>query len=281
MSDTFDPYHKWLGIPRDEQPPNHYRLLGIAAFESDADVIDAAANQRMAYLQDMAVGPQVVHSQRLLNEISTARRCLLNTDAKATYDAQLRQHQVAQQPGSPPAAEAPFVPIINTDVPAATPAVDRTSTRQPASDRKRLDKSARQVAGNADETVSAVKLSPAWIAAFSSIGVLSVLIALFLIFGGKGGEQARTIGGKGSIAGSATFKVQWNLDERQAALMMIDGQEVFDSQKKFPDKTETLSFNVAPGEHDFYFERDGYRAIRYSYRFLPGESNRIALKWRR
>ena len=34
---TFDPYHKWLGILPEEQPPNHYRLLGIVDFESDED----------------------------------------------------------------------------------------------------------------------------------------------------------------------------------------------------------------------------------------------------
>ena len=31
----FNAYHKWLGIPPEEQPPNHYRLLGIALFEKD------------------------------------------------------------------------------------------------------------------------------------------------------------------------------------------------------------------------------------------------------
>jgi hypothetical protein len=48
MTMSFDPYHKWLGIPSREQPPNHYRLLGISLFESDPDVIDAAANRQMA-----------------------------------------------------------------------------------------------------------------------------------------------------------------------------------------------------------------------------------------
>ena len=57
MNAEFDPYHKWLGIPASEQPAHHYRLLGVALFEQDLDVIDAAANQRMAYLQDMASGP--------------------------------------------------------------------------------------------------------------------------------------------------------------------------------------------------------------------------------
>ena len=43
MSDTFDPYYKWLGIPPKDQPPNHYRLLGIDLFTPDPDVIESAA----------------------------------------------------------------------------------------------------------------------------------------------------------------------------------------------------------------------------------------------
>jgi len=89
MSEQFDPYHKWLAIPPQEQPPHCYRLLGIAEFEEDADVIDAAANQRMSYLQDMAAGPHMAESQRLLNEVSAARRQLLNPETKARYDAEL------------------------------------------------------------------------------------------------------------------------------------------------------------------------------------------------
>ena len=44
MAESFDPYHVWLGIPPDEQPPNRYRLLGIRAFEANQDVIDNAAD---------------------------------------------------------------------------------------------------------------------------------------------------------------------------------------------------------------------------------------------
>ena len=40
MSNPFDPYHQWLGIPPKKQPPNHYTLLGLDAFESNPDVID-------------------------------------------------------------------------------------------------------------------------------------------------------------------------------------------------------------------------------------------------
>ena len=54
----FDPLHKWLGIPPDEQPPNHYRLLGITVYENDPDVIDAAADKQLAFLHDLTNGEQ-------------------------------------------------------------------------------------------------------------------------------------------------------------------------------------------------------------------------------
>lgn len=107
MADTFDAYHKWLGIAPSQQPATHYRLLGIEAFESDADVIEAAANQRMSYLQDFTTGPHVATAQKILNEIAAARRCLLNAEARATYDEQLKQTTAAMDPESGSPEEAP------------------------------------------------------------------------------------------------------------------------------------------------------------------------------
>jgi hypothetical protein len=49
------PYHKWLGIPPEEQPPNHYRLLAIPKYESD--VIETAAEQRTLLLRTFQTGP--------------------------------------------------------------------------------------------------------------------------------------------------------------------------------------------------------------------------------
>jgi hypothetical protein len=85
----FDPYHKWLGIPPKDQPPNHYRLLALDLFESDPEVIDTAANRQMSYLQQRAAGQHAALSQKLLNEISVARLCLLDTKKKVEYDEQL------------------------------------------------------------------------------------------------------------------------------------------------------------------------------------------------
>lgn len=101
MAQGFDPYHTWLGIRPEEQPPNHYRLLGIALFEDDASVIANAADQRMVYLRTFQSGKHSALSQRLLNEVAAANLCLLNTRKKAAYDAKLRQtiEAASPQPG--------------------------------------------------------------------------------------------------------------------------------------------------------------------------------------
>lgn len=96
MSESFDPYLQWLGIREPERPPNHYRLLGIDLFESDPQVIANAADRQMAYVRMFQSGPHAALSQRLLNEIATARVCLLTSERKAVYDAQLRGQTTSQ-----------------------------------------------------------------------------------------------------------------------------------------------------------------------------------------
>ena len=96
MAEKFDPYHKWLGISPQNQPPDLYRLLAIERFERDVEVIEAAANRQMAYIQSCATGPYVEHSQELLNEIAAARLCLLDVRRKAEYDAVLRDKLLAR-----------------------------------------------------------------------------------------------------------------------------------------------------------------------------------------
>ena len=91
MADAFDAYHKWLSIPPHEQPPDHYRLLGLGLFESDPDVIQAAADRQMAHVQTYKNGPHADLSQKLLNEISAAKLCLLKPERRKAYDEQLRR----------------------------------------------------------------------------------------------------------------------------------------------------------------------------------------------
>ncbi len=97
---TFDPYHQWLGIPAAEQPPNHYRLLGVPLLESDPDVIEAAAERQTVFLRTLQIGPQSELAERILNEVARARVTLLNSDSKRVYDETLGQ----QPTTAPPAA---------------------------------------------------------------------------------------------------------------------------------------------------------------------------------
>ncbi len=73
MTETFDFYDKWLGIPPEEQPADYYRLLGIKKFESDLDVIINAADKQMGHIKTFQNGPYYAESQEFLNEISAAR----------------------------------------------------------------------------------------------------------------------------------------------------------------------------------------------------------------
>jgi hypothetical protein len=109
---TFDPYHKWLGIPPEEQPPTHYRLLGVKSMESDIDVIESAADQRMAHLRTFQGGPRADASQKLLNEVAAAKVCLCDPARKAAYDAMLRD-------AAPVAPVAIPVPLPAVSVPKA------------------------------------------------------------------------------------------------------------------------------------------------------------------
>ena len=116
MSSEVDPYHLWLGIPPREQPPHHYRLLGIALFEDSADVISMAAQRQMAHVKQLAAGPHVELSQQVLNALAAARVCLLDPRRKSHYDAEL-QRRIGGSPTPPPVASGP--PLVASGPPSA------------------------------------------------------------------------------------------------------------------------------------------------------------------
>ena len=123
MGQAFDPYHKWLGIPPEEQPANHYRLLGIQDFEEDPDVVQSAADQRMAHLRTYQTGRYADWSQRLLNEVAAAKICLLNPAKKAAYDEHLRETKQSQSPQVQPALDHPFDVVADEPRPRASSAL--------------------------------------------------------------------------------------------------------------------------------------------------------------
>jgi hypothetical protein len=109
MSDDFDYYYKWFGIPPVDQPPNHYRLLGVPDFTEDSEVIANAADARATQLRTFQLGPRSALSQQVLNEVSRARVCLLNPDTRAAYAAELRAPN-ARQSEQPLASQVVVAP---------------------------------------------------------------------------------------------------------------------------------------------------------------------------
>ncbi len=116
MQDGFDPYHKWLGIPPQDQPPHHYRLLAISLFESDPEVIEGAADQRMGHVRTFQRGLHSTLSQRILNELAAARVCLLSAEKKQAYDTDLRS-RLTPAPPLPPPQQPPMPTVLSAPPP--------------------------------------------------------------------------------------------------------------------------------------------------------------------
>lgn len=137
---VFDPYHKWLGIPPTEQPPTYYRLLGLSPLEQDPDVIDNAADGRMAMLRSVQGGPHFRLSQELQSEIAKARTCLLNPEFKRRYDAAIVGEvaavpSLAEKMEAPPAVEMPAKSSLEIDQHRPAPRPSRFRMRRPSARR--------------------------------------------------------------------------------------------------------------------------------------------------
>ncbi len=212
MAETFDPYRMWLGIPATEQPPNHYRLLGVGLFESDADVISNAADRQMVHVRTFQGGKYSALSQRVLNELSTARISLLDPKRKAEYDDQLRKQMaskvavlrpVAVPPVPVPAAVTTPTPLVvprPAVVPVAAPVsaapVPKTAPAPPISPPAAhpavfVPKPARPVAGAA----AGQPPSTAWqIPVIVGLLVLLALVAAIYWLSQSGGSDTKTSG---------------------------------------------------------------------------------------
>lgn len=102
--DEFDPYLEWLGIPPQRRPPTYYDLLGLAAFESDADCVKQAALERINLVRQYKVGRREDAASNLERELTQAWDCLQDPRRKCEYDATLRGastlHAATQQTSS-------------------------------------------------------------------------------------------------------------------------------------------------------------------------------------
>jgi|GEM_PF-3057992 len=120
---TSEALRKWFAIKPHEHPVTLYRLLGLQDFEEDADVIDAAADQRMLFLRQKTGGNQSMVAQKLLNQVSKARTILNNPKNRAAYDNKLRGHTkpgevgVASKPPPAPSSKPGEVGVASVAPP--------------------------------------------------------------------------------------------------------------------------------------------------------------------
>ena len=113
----FDPYYEWLGVQPSEQPVDFYRLLGIARFEENIQVVERAADRQMGYVrQFQAKHPS--EAAQVLGQLSLARITLTNGEKKLLYDnslkgrrPSLKDSQPALRPESP--KPAPVTPCTS------------------------------------------------------------------------------------------------------------------------------------------------------------------------
>jgi hypothetical protein len=170
--EKFDPYQAWLAIPPGEQPPHHYRLLGLSPFERNPDTIDNAADRQTMHVREHSTGKLARFAHRLLNEISAAKLCLLDKHRKAAYDDSLKEKldraakkAAAKIPPPPPPRRSTLKP------PAKPPA---TPPRIPsAAETARVGRAS---ATPCDEILAAVEYSDA-LPAEAAVGVSQQAVA--------------------------------------------------------------------------------------------------------
>ena len=209
MSDAFNPYHKWLGIPPEEQPADHYRLLGVERFESDPDVITGASDQRMQFLLTMQTGEHSKLVDKLLNEIANAKACLLNKEKKAAYDKRLRAKTAVEEKRP----ESTAKPLFKADA--------KTTTR------RRGKQSAPPSAGeDARETEPSRRLMPIIALAVVALAIIGGAITFYLI--GEANKQEQR------LAQVAEEKAAQAEDEAkaQAAAARIEAKKEEDRKAK-------------------------------------------------
>jgi serine/threonine protein kinase len=119
----FDPYHEWLGVPPAEQPPTHYRLLGLAPFESNANVILSAYDRQISHVKKSQSKERQAPAQRLLDELTVAKLVLLNPGRRVGYDAVLRSAapaaalETSESEAKPLASERPNPAAASRPIP--------------------------------------------------------------------------------------------------------------------------------------------------------------------
>lgn len=248
----FDPYYQWLGIPPEEQPPNHYRLLGIRLFEDNSSVIQNAADRQMVHLRTFQNGPRAAASQKLLNEVSAARVCLLTAEKRAVYDTQLRATFVV-----PPAPAPPRLPDA-ADESEPQPQAEGPWQRTPGSLPVQKSRIRRKSGRGRRRPWGALTLVMLATVAAATAGWY------YLVY--EPSRQAQLI-------------LRWPRTERESAQLQIDGQTWDWTPDVIEQNDDEIVLRSKPGSHRVQIERNGFHTIDETVELEAGSATELVVSF--
>jgi len=285
MPEHFDPYYTWLAIPPEEQPPDYYRLLGVPRFESNPEVITHAADQRSKHLRTFQTGKHWRLSQKLLNEVTAAKLCLLNPEKKAKYDEQLRQ-QIATQtpkPAPPKRTTAPVEPPAEAEAQAsqsadaapnkqAAEAVEAAAVGHGAPDHTAPTSHAASTTGGKTRSRSLYRRQVKLILAIAGCGTtaVAILAVIMAVTAPKSGsapiDQSPQV-----VATTLLFDIP--TEQRRGVNITVGGSPVAIPQ------SGPIRHQCAPGTYRIVATRDGYLPAIQDVALQPGETRTVAPRW--
>jgi hypothetical protein len=122
-----DLYTEWLKIPPGHRPPDHYALLGLERFCSDASAIEQAVADRMELLDRYALHRDSARRsacQQMMNEVAQARIVLIDPQRRTAYDQTLEPAEpkvAAAEDRAMPEVEQWQTPTLAAPVPFVRP----------------------------------------------------------------------------------------------------------------------------------------------------------------
>ena len=88
----FNPYYKWLSVPKNILRPNYYQLLGLAMFETNTEIISMAGKVALMKLDRIPLDdPHADLVPRLQALIEFATDTLCDEEKHREYDQWLKQ----------------------------------------------------------------------------------------------------------------------------------------------------------------------------------------------
>lgn len=249
----FDPYHKWLGVPKKHRPPTFYQLLGIEADETDTDVIDEAAIRQSAHVRTYQIGEHAELCTRLLNEISEARGTLLNPAKRKNYDAELAKKKRSATKPKQPAASPPGISV-------SPPQRESTSAFADLDVAPAAENPLRKSLASSRRSHRNLIIS----------GVGFGFLMLVLILAGTAWWLSGIVFRIATPEGTVLVDVN-----QPGATVSVDAGKII---VKVPGEKEPVKINLKKGKHTLFVSKGGFKAETREITINPGQPQRIHVR---